>query len=114
VPASAIALRFHQGLSSIIVETADRLAHQKNGAQEFEAVALSGGCFQNRILFEGVAAQLRCKGLTVLTHAEIPANDGGLSLGQAAVAAALLLESRHGLKERTGQCVSVSQGASSK
>ena len=114
VPASAIALRFHQGLSSIIVETAHRLAHQKNGAREFEAVALSGGCFQNRILFESVAAQLRCNGLTVLAHAEVPANDGGLSLGQAAVAAALLLESRHGLKERTGQCASVSQGASSK
>jgi hydrogenase maturation protein HypF len=49
---------------------------------------LSGGVFQNRILLEGVAQGLREAGLTVLTPRRIPANDGGISLGQAVIAAA--------------------------
>ena len=84
------------------------------GRREFETVALSGGCFQNRILFESVAAQLRHLGLVVLTHAQAPANDGGLSLGQAAIAAALLLETRKSSEERTEQCVSAFPVASSR
>ncbi|WP_409076750.1 hypothetical protein [Paraburkholderia sp. BL23I1N1] len=44
--------------------------------------------FQNRILFEQVAGRLGAAGFRVLTHRQVPANDGGLSLGQAAVAAA--------------------------
>jgi hydrogenase maturation protein HypF len=57
-------------------------------------VALSGGVFQNRILFERVLAGLQAKGFKVLTHSQVPTNDGGLSLGQAAIAAARLLDSR--------------------
>ena len=112
LPASATALRFHQGLSTILVEATKQLS--RRGAPQFEAVALSGGCFQNRILFEGVAAQLRHMGYVVLAHAEVPANDGGLSLGQAAIAAALLLEAGKRSEERIGQCVSASQAASSR
>ena len=52
------------------------------------AVALSGGVFQNRILLEQVAGRLAAVGLRVLSHRQVPANDGGLSLGQAVVAAA--------------------------
>ncbi|HID34224.1 MAG TPA: hypothetical protein EYP25_06570, partial [Anaerolineae bacterium] len=51
-------------------------------------VALSGGCFQNRILLEELAAGLRADGFQVFTHHQVPANDGGLSLGQAVIAAA--------------------------
>jgi hydrogenase maturation protein HypF len=54
-------------------------------------VVLSGGVFQNRILLERVLAGLTARGLTVLTHSRVPCNDGGLALGQAAIAAARLL-----------------------
>ena len=50
------------------------------------AVALSGGVFQNALLHELTCAALA--GLPVLTHRRVPANDGGLALGQALVAAA--------------------------
>jgi hydrogenase maturation protein HypF len=66
-----------------------RRAHESG--PRFDTVALSGGCFQNRILFEGVAQKLRAENFTVLAHGKVPANDGGLSLGQATIAAASLL-----------------------
>jgi hydrogenase maturation protein HypF len=110
LPASNMALRFHQGLSAAVVETAKRLARRDTDAPPFQAVALSGGCFQNRILFESVATQLRAAGFVVLTHTEVPANDGGLSLGQAAVSAARLLRSRN--NEGAESCVSAYQAAS--
>ena len=51
-------------------------------------MALSGGCFQNKPLLEQVKVRLEAAGVAVLIHAKVPANDGGLSLGQAAIAAA--------------------------
>ena len=113
LPGSAVALRFHHGLAAILVETAKRLARNDTGMPRFDAVALSGGCFQNRILFESVAAQLRVMGFVVLTHAEVPANDGGLSLGQAAIAAARLLQIRKSREEGTETCASEFRVASS-
>jgi hydrogenase maturation protein HypF len=44
--------------------------------------------FQNKVLLERVCVQLRAAGYTVLTHRRAPCNDGGLSLGQAAIVAA--------------------------
>lgn len=87
VAASAIARRFHLGLANAIREVVARLAASRG----FETVALSGGCFQNRLLFESVDESLREAGYAVLTHADVPANDGGLSLGQAAIGAARLM-----------------------
>jgi hydrogenase maturation protein HypF len=52
-------------------------------------VALSGGVFQNAVLLDLVVDGLERAGLRVLTHKQIPCNDGGISLGQTAVAAAL-------------------------
>jgi hydrogenase maturation protein HypF len=51
-------------------------------------VALSGGVFQNLLLLGQVVDLLEAAGFRVLTHARIPPNDGGISLGQAVVAAA--------------------------
>jgi hydrogenase maturation protein HypF len=111
LPASTVALRFHQGLSGAVVETARGLARRDPDAPLFETIALTGGCFQNRILFESIATQLRAARFVVLTHAEVPANDGGLSLGQAAIGAACLLRSRN--DERAESCVLAFQAASS-
>ncbi|WP_270933178.1 carbamoyltransferase HypF [Falsiroseomonas oryzae] len=85
VTPSAIASRFHRGLALAIVELGAAVA------PEADVVALSGGCLQNpllhRLLVDGFAAQ----GRQVLTQARVPANDGGLALGQAAIVAARLM-----------------------
>jgi hydrogenase maturation protein HypF len=57
----------------------------------FDTVALSGGCFQNRVLFEETERRLLDEGFAVLSHGAVPANDGGLALGQAAIGAARLI-----------------------
>ncbi len=75
-----IAARFHNGL----VQAAVRVAH----AVGEERVALTGGCFQNRRLTEGLADALQRAGHAVLLHRQVPPNDGGVSLGQVVVAAA--------------------------
>ena len=85
VPKPVIAARFHGGLAAAFVGAAQRL----RGEHDFDTLALSGGCFNNRILLEEMARRLAAGGLRVLAHTEVPAGDGGLALGQAAVAAAL-------------------------
>jgi hydrogenase maturation protein HypF len=79
-PVERLAARFHNGLVDAIVEVAERVG--------VEPVALSGGCFQNTILTERTAAALEERGNRPLLHERVPANDGGLALGQVAVAAA--------------------------
>jgi hydrogenase maturation protein HypF len=53
-------------------------------------VALSGGCFQNRILLEGTVSELKKKDFDVYYHSQVPANDGGVSLGQALIAGSII------------------------
>jgi hydrogenase maturation protein HypF len=53
---------------------------------------LSGGCFQNRYLLESINEKLRREGFETYIPSKIPVNDGGISLGQAAVAAAYFSE----------------------
>ena len=55
-------------------------------------VALSGGCFQNKLLLEELVRLIEADGLSCLLHAKVPTNDGGLALGQAAIAAARYIE----------------------
>jgi hydrogenase maturation protein HypF len=93
-PVPVMAARFHFGLAKIIVTMATKLAcgDAGEGAPRFNTVALSGGCFQNRVLFEQVVRRLEQQNFVVLTHAQVPANDGGLALGQAAIGAARLID----------------------
>ncbi|RJF86399.1 carbamoyltransferase HypF [Oleomonas cavernae] len=93
-PPGVIAARFHRGLAKGVAAMADKLAGGEGEVRRFDTVALSGGCFQNRVLFEEVARRLVAQGFQVLSHARVPANDGGLALGQAAVAAALSIGDR--------------------
>ncbi|MEO1764584.1 MAG: carbamoyltransferase HypF, partial [Cyanobacteria bacterium J06629_18] len=83
-----IAEKFHLGFAIAIVETVNILRQQHS----FNQVALTGGVFQNRILLEQVINRLQISGIKVITHSLVPCNDGGLSLGQAVIAAARYLE----------------------
>ncbi|WP_223475574.1 carbamoyltransferase HypF [Oricola indica] len=87
-PVGIISARFHRGLAKAIIAMAKQLAT----GTEIGTVALSGGCFQNAILLTLVEDGLKDAGLHVISHSKVPANDGGLSLGQAAVAVAMLSE----------------------
>lgn len=78
-----IAARFHLGLIKAISTLATRLAGDRN----IRTIALSGGVMQNAILADGLFEQLTALGFDVLVPGKLPANDGGLSLGQAAIAA---------------------------
>lgn len=95
-PPPVMAARFHKGLANVIVKMVERLS-TRDEVRLIHNVALSGGVFQNRILFERVVAQLENREYTVLTHRHVPANDGGLSLGQAAIGAARIM-SNSGVK----------------
>jgi hydrogenase maturation protein HypF len=79
-----IAARFHHGLADATVRVCDAVRAEA----DITTVALSGGVFQNMLLLESVVDGLHRRGFTVLTHERVPPNDGGISLGQAAVAAA--------------------------
>jgi hydrogenase maturation protein HypF len=79
-----IAARFHNGVVAAILAVCE---HVRSG-HGLATVALSGGVFQNLLLLERTVDGLTARGFTVLTHHRVPPNDGGISLGQAAVAAA--------------------------
>jgi hydrogenase maturation protein HypF len=78
-----IAARFHVGLSNTISALAQKMATQ----HDLETVALAGGVWQNRLLLEQVTRELTTAGLRVLLPRQVPANDGGVALGQACIAA---------------------------
>jgi hydrogenase maturation protein HypF len=81
-----ISARFHNTLSAAIGEVCGRI-----GAGDAR-VCLSGGSFQNLYLLGRTVVELRRRGFGVFMHAQVPANDGGLSLGQAMIANQLLRE----------------------
>jgi hydrogenase maturation protein HypF len=83
-PPAVVAARFHGGVAEAIAAVCGQLRERSGLA----TVALSGGVFQNRLLLGRAVDRLTAAGFGVLTHHRVPANDGGISLGQAVVAAA--------------------------
>ena len=81
-PPAAVAAGFHLAIARLVAEAADRVRTLTG----LERVALTGGVFQNGLLVRITRAQLAARGFTVLTHRIVPPNDGGLALGQVAVA----------------------------
>jgi hydrogenase maturation protein HypF len=82
VGAPVIAAKFHNTIANVVVEIARRI----RSTDHVNRVALTGGTFQNVRLLSQSVALLRAAGFEVLLHAAVPANDGGLALGQAAIA----------------------------
>ena len=82
VPKATISAKFHNTVVQIIRETCQLIAN-KTGIKQ---VALSGGVFQNRLLLRKAVPLLEADGFSVLTHKQVPCNDGGISLGQAVIA----------------------------
>jgi len=81
-----IAAAFHSTVAAIIVEVCRRL----RALEGLNQVCLSGGTFQNMRLLERAARGLRKQGFELFLHARVPANDGGIALGQVVVANAVL------------------------
>jgi hydrogenase maturation protein HypF len=81
---AVIAARFHRGVAAAIARVCTALGERSG----LDTVALSGGVFQNLLLLGQVVGELEAAGFRVLTHARVPPNDGGISLGQAMVAGA--------------------------
>jgi hydrogenase maturation protein HypF len=79
---NVIAARFHNSVARMIVELCQAISRD-TGLNE---AALSGGVFQNRRLLGKATALLESAGLKVYTHHQVPCNDGGISLGQVAIA----------------------------
>jgi hydrogenase maturation protein HypF len=86
VPISKISARFHHGLAEAVREVVKKMSAD-SGIRE---VALSGGVWQNITLLRRTLSLLQEDGLEVYIHREVPPNDGGLALGQAAIAAGRL------------------------
>jgi hydrogenase maturation protein HypF len=78
-----ISQRFHISFATMIAKVCKILADETG----IKTAGISGGCFQNRLLLEMTAEAVKGQGLEVLTHRRVPANDGGIALGQAVIAA---------------------------
>jgi hydrogenase maturation protein HypF len=85
VSAETIARRFHNTISEAVLNMCEKARHQT----QINRAVLSGGVFQNALLFESVLSKLKASGFSVITHSKVPTNDACVSLGQAAIAAAL-------------------------
>jgi hydrogenase maturation protein HypF len=83
VDPGVISARFHNGVAALI-GAGCLLLRERHG---LATVALSGGVFQNLLLLDRTVVALEANGFRVLTHSRVPCNDGGISFGQAVVAA---------------------------
>ena len=74
--------KFHNGLALVFVDVAERIRDKTR----LNRVCLSGGCFLNALLLETMIAEMKERSFEVFFHTEVPAGDGGISLGQAVIA----------------------------
>ncbi|MDJ0782149.1 MAG: carbamoyltransferase HypF [Desulfosarcinaceae bacterium] len=86
MPSPIIAARFHETLVQGLTDLCEELRRETG----LDRVVLSGGVFQNRRLLAGLLARLGLAGFSVFAHRQVPTNDGGLALGQAVAAAAMM------------------------
>jgi len=86
VPVPVVSARFHNTVALLFV----RLCEKARAETGIRTVVLSGGAFQNARLLTLLPEALRRQGFRVHTHEQVPANDGGISLGQAVVASAVV------------------------
>jgi hydrogenase maturation protein HypF len=84
-PDGIISVKFHNTIAATLLQAAKAARESKN----LNTVTLSGGVFCNRYLTNRLIKLLKKNDFTVLFHRNVPANDGGISLGQAAIAAKL-------------------------
>jgi len=77
-----ISRKFHNGLALVFVDTAERIRDRT----QLNRVCLSGGCFLNALLLETMITEMKERSFEVFFHTEVPAGDGGISLGQAVIA----------------------------
>ena len=87
-PAAVIGAKFHETVAALIIDVCGRLKKETG----IGTVALSGGVFQNATLYRKVLKGLGRQGFRVLTHKELPVNDGGISLGQAVIAHTIIIK----------------------
>jgi hydrogenase maturation protein HypF len=90
-PKAEIARAFHMGVAESLCSAASILC-KANG---IDTIVLSGGVFQNELLLEGVKWLLNGKPIFIWINSAVPPNDGGISLGQAALGAIALRGERH-------------------
>jgi hydrogenase maturation protein HypF len=88
-PVAAISARFHNGIADAVARAAEHACRERG----LDKVVLSGGVFQNRLLLERARDGLDKTGLQTLVPVALPPNDGGISFGQVAVAAARAAQS---------------------
>jgi hydrogenase maturation protein HypF len=90
IPISIIAAKFHESVAQLVLDLANKIRKERG----INSVALSGGVWQNEYLLIRSISLLESDGFTVFRHQQVPANDGGISFGQAAVINAANKESR--------------------
>jgi hydrogenase maturation protein HypF len=85
-----ISAKFHNAVARLIVLMAEKIRQER----KLNSIALSGGVFQNLVLLTQAKQMLAASGFEVFTHSRVPTNDGGISLGQAAIANARIKSGR--------------------
>jgi hydrogenase maturation protein HypF len=86
IPVGEISSRFHRTLICLFTDLCVLIGKKR----ELDRVVLSGGVFQNSILLTGLTRALEERNFQVFSHQQVPTNDGGIALGQAVVAAAMI------------------------